>query len=97
MAEDYTRGEMDISHHKATFGAVMKVSIFCTLVLSVIILYLTLVFGTDTGWFSGLIVSFITAAAGGYFLKQGALYWVTIGLLAVITVISGVLTGLLSG
>lgn len=93
MAEDYTRGEMDISRHKATFDGVMGVSVFTSLVIGVSVLYLTLVFGAELGWFNALIASSIAGAAGGYFMKQGLLYWITLGVLAVITVISGVLIG----
>jgi len=97
MAEDYTRGEMDISQHKATFEGVMNISVFSSLITGLTVLYLTLVFGAETGWFNALIISAIVGGACGFFLKQGAGYWVTLGVMAAITVISGLLVGALAG
>ncbi len=91
MAEDYIRGEMDISQHKATFQGVMSISVFAALITGLTVLYLTLVFGAETGWFNALIVSALVGAAAGYVLKQGLGYWITLGVLAVITIISGAL------
>ena len=95
MADDYTRGEMDIAEHKATFDGVMQVSVFSTLLTCLVVLYLTLVFGADIGWLNSLIVSAIVAVAGGVVMKQGALYWVSCGALAVVTLISGGVVSLL--
>ncbi|MCR9129789.1 MAG: aa3-type cytochrome c oxidase subunit IV [Alphaproteobacteria bacterium] len=89
MAEDYTRGEMDISQHKATFEGVMGVSVFASLITGLTVLYLTLVFGAELGWLNALIASAIVGGIAGVVMKQGAGYWVTLGVLAVITVISG--------
>lgn len=95
MADDYTRGEMDISHHQATFNGVMAVSVFCSLLTGIVVLYLTLVFAAGMGWMTGLLVTLIVGGIGGVALKQGALYWVFVGVFAVITVISGGLISLL--
>ena len=95
MADDYTRGEMDISEHKATFDGVMQVSVFASLLTCLVVLYLTLVFGGEIGWINSLIVSAIVAVASGVVLKQGARYWVSCGFLAVIAVISGGLVSVL--
>jgi hypothetical protein len=97
MAEDYTRGQMDISHHKTTYDAVMKVSIFISVLLGLIVLYLTLVFAADMNWITALIVSLIAGGLTGIALKQGARYWASLGLLAVITLISGGITLLFAG
>ena len=95
MADDYTRGEMDISEHKSTFDGVMQVSVFSTLIIGLAVLYLTLVFGGEIGWMNSLIISAIVAVASGVVLKQGALYWVFCAALAVIAVISGGLISML--
>ncbi|KAA5803418.1 aa3-type cytochrome c oxidase subunit IV [Alkalicaulis satelles] len=97
MAEDYTRGQMDITHQHDTFVGAMKVSVFITILLSLIVLYLTLVFAAGQGWVSALIVSLIAGGVSGLVLKQGALYWFSLGVLAVITVISGGVTMLIAG
>lgn len=89
MADDYTRGEMDISHHKSTFDGVMSVSVFSSLLTGLVVLYLTLVFGAAMSWITSLIVSLVVAGLAGVALRQGALYWVFVGILAVIAVIAG--------
>lgn len=96
MAEDYKRGEMDISYHKSTFDGVMSVSIFAALVIGVTVFYLTLVFGAQMGWFNALIASAIVAGGGGYVTRQGLGYWITIVVLAVITLIAGMAVGALA-
>jgi hypothetical protein len=97
MAEDYTRGQMDISHHKSTYDAVMKVSVFISVLLGLIVLYLTLVFGAGMGWITALIASLIAGGVTGFLLKQGARYWASLGVLTVITLVSGGITMLLAG
>eukprot|EP00933_Yihiella_yeosuensis_P046785 TRINITY_DN42394_c0_g1_i1.p1 TRINITY_DN42394_c0_g1~~TRINITY_DN42394_c0_g1_i1.p1 ORF type:complete len:106 (-),score=9.40 TRINITY_DN42394_c0_g1_i1:89-379(-) len=89
MANDYTRGEMDISHHKATFDGVMSVSVFASILTGLVVLYLTLVFGAAMNWMVALMVSVVVGGIAGFVLKQGALYWVFVAVLAVIAVISG--------
>lgn len=97
MAEDYTRGQMDVSHHQETFSGVMKVSVYTTIILSLTILYLTMVFAAGIGWISSLIVCLIAGGVSGVALRQGALYWFSLGVLAVITLISGGITMLFAG
>lgn len=89
MAEEYIRGEMDISEHKATFSGVMAVSVYSTLVLSVVLLCLTLIFGGGFSWLNAMLVSAIAGGVGGFALKQGAVYWVSLVVLAIIGFISG--------
>lgn len=96
MAEDYTRGQMDISHHKATYGAVMKVSVFISVLLGLIVLYLTLVFGAEVNWISALIMSLIAGGLAGFMLKQGPRYWASLGVLTVIALMGGGITLLLA-
>lgn len=95
MADEYTRGEMDVSEHKATFDGVMQVSVFSTLIIGLAVLYLTLVFGGAIGWINALIVSAIIGVLGGVVMKQGALYWVFMAGLAAIAVVAGALVSLL--
>ena len=97
MADEYARGEMDISDHKATYSGVMGVSTTLSLFTGLIVLYLSLVFAANVDWFSSLIVSVIVGGLCGYFLKRGAAYWANLIALAVITVISGFFVGLLAG
>lgn len=89
MADDYTRGQMDISEHKQTFDAVMSVSVYASLVIGLVVLYLTLVFGAGMGWFMALILCAAVGGAAGFFTKQGALYWTSLGAMAVVALIAG--------
>jgi hypothetical protein len=89
MADDYTRGEMDISHHKDTFSGVMSVSVFASLLTGIVVLYLTLVFGASMNWMTALIPTLIAGGLGGFVLKQGALYYVFVAAFTAIAVLAG--------
>jgi len=95
MAEEYIRGEMDISEHKATFDGVMAVSVYSTLVVSVVLLCLTLIFGGGFAWPTAIVVSAIAGGIGGFALKQGAVYWVSLVVLAIFGAFAGGLVALL--
>lgn len=97
MADEYIRGQMDISEHKSTFNGVMNVSTYASLVTAVVVLYLALVFGASTDWLVALGVSLAVGGLGGYLTKRGAMYWVSLAVLAVITLIAGFVTSLLVG
>ena len=90
MAEDYTRGQMDISQHSATYHGVMGGSVLVGILTAVTVLYLTLVFGAEMGWFNSLIASAAVGGAAGYFLKQGLVYWIALAFFGVVTILSGV-------
>jgi len=95
MADDYTRGQMDISQHKKTYDAVMSVSVYSSLVIGLVVLYLTLVFAAGSGWFLALVITGAIGGAAGYMMKQGVLYWTSLAVLAGITLISGALVSVL--
>ena len=97
MADDYQRGEMNISHQADTFSGFINVSIYSALLTAVPILYLAMVFGTDFGWFNSLIISTIVAVVGGVVLKRGALYWFCVGVLVVVALIASGLVSLFAG
>jgi hypothetical protein len=96
MADDYTRGQMDISEHKKTFDSVMSVSVYSSLVLGLVVLYLTLVFAAGAGWFMSLVITGALGGIGGFFMKQGVLYWTSLGVLFVIALVSGGLVSALA-
>lgn len=97
MAEDYTRGEMNISEQKNTFEGFIHVSTLSGLITCITILFLAMVFGTSIGWFTSLITTLIVAGIAGVLLKQNAVYWILTGFLAVVAAISGGLVSLLAG
>jgi hypothetical protein len=95
MGEDYIRGEMDISGHRRTFDGVIGMSVFASLLTVVIVLYLTLVFGADFGWFNALIATAVVGGAGGYVTKQSIGYWITLVVFGFIALVAGVAIGAL--
>ncbi len=97
MAAEYTRGEMDVSEHRKTFGGVMQVSVTSSLITAVLVLFLTLAFATGTGWLTALVVSVILGAAGGFMLKRGLVYYITLAALTVIGAVSGLIVAAFAG
>ncbi len=97
MASEYTRGEMDVADHKRVYGGVMKAGLTTGLLTGLIVFYLSVVFGTQAGWFAALIGTVVIGGALGYALKQKTLYWTSLVVMAVIAVIAGGLVSLFSG
>lgn len=95
MAEDYTRGQMDISEHKKTFDSVMSVSVYSGLLIGLVVLYLTLVFANGGDWFISLVITGVIGGIGGFFTKQGVLYWTSLAVLGAIALIAGFLISLI--
>ena len=97
MADNYSRGEMNISEQEGTFASFIDISVFSSLLIGACILILALIFGTSFGWMTSLIITLGVAGLGGVALNRGALYWVCLGAFAVITVISGVIVSAFGG
>ncbi|MDP2258142.1 MAG: aa3-type cytochrome c oxidase subunit IV [Caulobacter sp.] len=70
MASEYQRGEMDISEHTATYGAVMGLTKWGSLAVAVALVVLTLWFCTPAGFFGGLIPGVIMTVLGVIFLRE---------------------------
>ena len=71
-ASDYQRGAMDIREQTATFQGVMAATKWGSLSVAVGVLFFTLLFCTDTGFFGSLIPAVIVAAVGVFALKSRA-------------------------
>lgn len=97
MADEYVRGEMDISHHQETARTVLDASLYTGLLCAASIVFLTLVFGASMGWVLSLAISVVIAGVGGFVFKQGKAYWATMILLTVSAVIGSALGSLLTG
>ncbi|TGY90363.1 aa3-type cytochrome c oxidase subunit IV [Marinicauda algicola] len=89
MAHDYSRGEMDISEQKHTFESFISISVFSAAVIGLVVLFLSMTFGTGLGWLTSFIITAIVGGVIGVLLKQGTAYWLTVAILGVITVIAG--------
>ena len=96
MAEEYIRGDMDISEHKAAFDGFLGVSMYSSLVIVTTLLCVILVFGAHFHWLTAMFVSAIVGGLGGFFLKLGASYWATLAVLAIIGFIIGIMATLLA-
>lgn len=98
MAEEYHRGEMNIAEQKHTFESFIQISIYGFTVIGLMILFLSMLFGTDFGWITSFILTAIAGGALGVLLKRGTAYWLTVALLGVITVIAAfVIVGFFGG
>jgi hypothetical protein len=89
MAADHARGEMDISHHKATFDGFMAVTVWGSLLTAICVLYLTLVFAAGFDWLASLIGVAILSVIAGLVLKMKTAWYVTVGGLFVFGLVSG--------
>lgn len=97
MSDDYVRGEMDVSMQQATYSGFMHASVYVTLLTTFVVLYPTLVFGAAFGWLTALIWTVIVCAIGGAAVKQGAIYWISLGVVTVIGALTGLLVSLFAG
>lgn len=88
----YDRGKMDISGQSATFSSFMKLTMWSCGLIAVSVLFLSLTFTTDTGWFTAMIISLVAGGLIGLALRLSTWWYVTLGALAVVTVISGLVT-----
>lgn len=70
MAGDYHRGEMDIHEQAATYVAFGKMTKWGSLAVSVLILFITLLFCTKAGFFGSAIASAVLLALGIVALKE---------------------------
>ena len=70
MAGDYHRGEMDISEQAATFAAFNGMTKLGSLGVAVLLLFITLLFCTPTGFIGSAIAAVVLLAAGIFFLRD---------------------------
>ncbi len=89
MAADHVRGEMDISHHKATFDGFMAVSTWGGLLTALSVLLLTLIFAVGMDWMGALLATTVVSIIAGLVLKMSTAWYVTVGGLFVFTLICG--------
>lgn len=70
MAGDYHRGEMDIQEQAATYDAFGKMTKWGSLAISVLLLFITLLFCTPVGFIGSAIASVVLLALGVVLLKE---------------------------
>jgi len=69
-AHDYHRGEMDIREQVNTFHAFNRLNKWGSLALAVGLLMLTMWFGTEAGFFGGLITGIVVLVLGILILRE---------------------------
>lgn len=89
MASDYSRGEMNISDHKATFDGFMVVTVWGSLLTAITVLYLTLVFAAGFDWLASLIGVAVVSVLGGIALGMKTSWYVTVAGLFIFSLICG--------
>ena len=79
MAADYTRGEMNITSQKNTFDGFITGTLWVSLLMTVTLLYLTLVFAVGTDWMGSLFGGAIVGVVLGLITSMKTSWYVTIG------------------
>ncbi len=90
---DYSHGTMPVQAQRGTFSGFMAVTIYGGAFLVVTLLFPTLVFGVNLGWFPALAATLVVGIVIGLALKlKGAWYATLIGL----AIVSAILCALFS-
>jgi hypothetical protein len=66
---DYTLGTMDIEEQRSTFDSFIALTKWSSLAIAGLLLFLTVWFGTEGGFFAGLISGVVLMVAGYFMLK----------------------------
>ncbi|MET3666915.1 aa3-type cytochrome c oxidase subunit IV [Caulobacter sp. 1776] len=70
MAGDYQRGEMDIQEQAATFAAFNGMTKWGSLAVATLLLFITLLFCTPTGFVGSAIAAVVLLAVGILALRE---------------------------
>ena len=70
MAGDYHRGEMDIHEQAATYAAFGKMAKWGSLAVAVMLLFITLLFCTPTGFIGSAIAAVVLLALGVVLVRE---------------------------
>lgn len=66
---EYERGTMGVDGHKKTFGGFMGLTVYGGAALALVVIFPTLVFGVNIGWFTALVVTIVIGILLGVMLK----------------------------
>ena len=94
---EYHRGEQEITDQKETYSGFLKVSAWGTLLTAMLVLHLSVAFGSPAGWWSGLGAALAVGVIGGLLMRLGGAwvaaviaYAVIFGLAGLVKMIFGV-------
>jgi hypothetical protein len=88
----YHPGEMDISHHKATFSGFLKVAEWGTILTVASVGLLSFAFAMGLGWWTGLIVYAVICGGAGLVMKMGPAWWATTAVTVFLLGVGGAVT-----
>lgn len=88
---DYQHGDMDITNQKKTWGAFIQAATFATLLIMLLLGYITLVFAMGMNWAVALGLTLIAGGLAGFFMNMGVSWVITMGTFAVTVIIVRIL------
>lgn len=87
MSDHYVRGEMDITTQKSTWEGFMKVSLWASFIIVLVLGYATLTLtAIGMNWAVALGLMAIVGIAGGLFMSMGGAWIVTVVGLVILAV-----------
>lgn len=96
MAADYTRGEMNISGQEHTFSGFVRITLWSSMLLGLLVFYLTLVFAAGADWMTSLIGVAVLGYVLGLVTSMKTAWNITVGGMLVFGLICGGLAQLFS-
>ena len=67
---DYSRGSMEIVEQRATFDIFIGLVKWGSLLIAALLLFLSMMFGTDAGFFGAAFAALVLFVAGWFLLKK---------------------------
>lgn len=86
MSEDYVRGEMNIADQEATWSGFMKVTLWASFIIALMLAYAIFTITMSMPWAVALGLLVIVGIAGGLFMGMGGAWIGTVVGLAVLAV-----------
>lgn len=93
---DYSHGDMNVTEQSRTLSGFLRVTVWSSLVLIVVLLFATLAFAVSMGWFVSLGIAFAVGVLLGLALGMKGAWYATLVGLAVFGGFIGVMTSLTS-
>ena len=78
MSDDYVRGEMNIATQERTWEGFKKVSLWASLIISLILAYAVFTITMGMNWFVALLILAVAGIAAGLFMSMGSAWIVTV-------------------
>ena len=67
---DYSRGSMDIVEQRATFDIFIGLTKWGSLLIAALLLFLSMMFGTEAGFFGSALAALVVFVVGWFLLKK---------------------------